>query len=150
MKPSKSSRGYLHTQIMLPDGTQKTMYIHSAVARSFLGDRTTEGLCVNHIDGNKENNRLDNLEWVTPQENSQHSVNVLGKNIGTDNPLAKAVCGFDKKTKELKYSYNCISDCARAISKPGENYRRVLHQIWRVLNGMRKSYRGCVWEYKMA
>lgn len=151
MKPAKSNNGYLHTQIMLPDGSQKTIYIHSAVAKSFLGDKTIEGLCVNHIDGNKENNCLDNLEWVTPQENSQHAADVLGVGVGTNNWRAKSIYGYDKKTKELKYSFGCLSDCARAISdKTGIAFSHVKTSIWRALNGIRRSYMGCVWEYQMA
>lgn len=148
MKPSKNPRGYLITNIMMPDGSTKGISIHGAVAKSFLGDKTIEGLEVNHIDGNKENNRLDNLEWVTRSENMKHSVDVLGEHIGVNSGKAKAICGYDKKTNQLLYLYDCISDCARDISKPGESYRRVLTQIWRALSGMRKTFRGCVWKYQ--
>lgn len=100
MKPSKNPRGYLITNIMMPDGSIKGISIHGAVAKSFLGDKTADGLQINHIDGDKENNRLENLEWVTPKENSMHSVRVLGKNVGAKNCNAKGVLGFDKQTTE--------------------------------------------------
>jgi len=49
--------------------------VHRLVAEVFLTQSVTgKPLCVNHKDGNKRNNRLENLEWVTYQENSLHAV----------------------------------------------------------------------------
>ena len=50
-------------------GSQK--YIHRIVAETFL--KTEQKECVNHIDGNKNNNHYSNLEWVTYKENSEHA-----------------------------------------------------------------------------
>jgi hypothetical protein len=54
------------------DGKNVLMYVHKIVAVSFLGD-PDDGLEVNHIDGNKLNNVLSNLEYVTHQRNMQHA-----------------------------------------------------------------------------
>ena len=55
------------------DGTQKTYLVHRLIADAFLPN--PNGLpCVNHNDGNKSNNHVDNLEWVTRSENSKHAV----------------------------------------------------------------------------
>lgn len=54
--------------------------IHRLVAVAFLGNPPTAKHQVNHIDGNKANNCIGNLEWVTPSENMQHSRYVLGNN----------------------------------------------------------------------
>lgn len=51
----------------------KHRYIHRLVAETFY-DGTGRKLDVNHIDGNKENNNLSNLEWVTRQENIKHAL----------------------------------------------------------------------------
>lgn len=51
--------------------------IHRIVAEAFISrpDGKTQ---INHIDGNKTNNRVDNLEWCTQSENMRHRVDVLG------------------------------------------------------------------------
>lgn len=54
------------------DGKQKTILTHLAVAEAFLGDKP-DGYVVNHIDGDKFNNRVENLEYVTYSENSVHA-----------------------------------------------------------------------------
>ena len=52
-------------------GTTKTEYVHALVATAFLGVRPS-GYTVNHIDGDKTNNHVANLEWVSRSENMQH------------------------------------------------------------------------------
>jgi len=59
-------------------GIWKRVYVHRLVMRAFVGLRP-EGYVINHIDGNKSNNSLDNLEYCTQTENERHSINVLGK-----------------------------------------------------------------------
>lgn len=50
---------------------KKTYLLHRLIARSFHPNTYKEGLVVNHIDGNKRNNRPENLEWVTQSENME-------------------------------------------------------------------------------
>lgn len=57
--------------------------IHRLVAMAFLG--IEQGKYVNHKDGNKQNNCLANLEWVTPQDNALHSAYKLHKTAKTEN-----------------------------------------------------------------
>lgn len=69
-KGSTNQDGYLI--LCLSFGQEKaSISIHRAVAQTFLG---TSGLQVNHKDGNKKNNVLSNLEYVTPLENIQHAI----------------------------------------------------------------------------
>jgi hypothetical protein len=51
---------------------RQTFDLHRLVVQAFLPARQ-EGQETNHKDGNKNNNRADNLEWVTPSENLKHS-----------------------------------------------------------------------------
>jgi len=54
------------------NGSHCRFYVHHLVMSAFIGPRL-EGLQVNHKDGNKKNNSLDNLEYVTPVENMAHA-----------------------------------------------------------------------------
>lgn len=150
MKPSLSPHGYLTTTVMI-NGKRKTIPIHSAVAKSFLGDKTVDGLVVNHKDGNKQNNRLDNLEWVTPQENTRHAIYELGfDNKEESNPNARAVIGKNKKTLEVMYSFPALMAAGRYFANGDEKRaRHIQNLIYCVINGKcnRKSYRGCIWAY---
>ena len=58
-------------------GASRTVLVHRLVMAAF-GGPCPPGLCVNHKNGNKHDNRLDNLEYVTPRENSIHARDVLG------------------------------------------------------------------------
>ena len=52
------------------NGKGSTKRVHRLVANAFLGE---SNLQIDHIDGNKQNNRLDNLEYVTPKENTNRA-----------------------------------------------------------------------------
>lgn len=63
-------------------GVSKNVNVHRLVAKAFV-DNADDKPCVNHIDGNKENNVVSNLEWCTHSENVNHAI---------DHDLLK-VCG---------------------------------------------------------
>lgn len=60
---------YLSYTLTMPNGDKKRCYAHRLVAIAFLTKPSKYHTEVNHKDGNKLNNYIDNLEWVTPQEN---------------------------------------------------------------------------------
>lgn len=68
LKPINHSGGYFRLKLR-NKGDDKDVYIHRLVSELFL---TGEGGQVNHIDGNKQNNRVDNLERCNSQENLSH------------------------------------------------------------------------------
>ena len=57
----------------------KNYFVHRLVAKAFLETSYFPFAHVNHKNGNKKDNRVENLEWVTPSENELHSYRVLGK-----------------------------------------------------------------------
>lgn len=128
---------------------RKGFGVHTIVALTFLENDDPIKTQVNHKNGNKEKNNVENLEWTTPKENVEHAINILGYNkLGENNPNAKAIQGFDKKTNELKYEFLSLADAARNFTKPNGNYRYAQNSIYRVLKGERKSYKDCFWKYK--
>lgn len=116
--------------------------IHSLVAKQFIPNPENKPQ-VNHKDGNTENNSVDNLEWVTASENMRHSFDVLHREPSNK----KAICGYDKDTKEKVYEFDSLANAARYFAN-GKNYVHYQNNIWRVLSGKRKSYKGCIWQYK--
>lgn len=99
--------GYFSYMITLPDGSKKRLPAHRLVALAYLPEQQTlEKNQVNHKDGNKLNNCIDNLEWVSPSENQQHAL---------DNELRKFdhVFCFDKN-KRLVAEYKNISEAVKA------------------------------------
>lgn len=64
--------GYFGCRVYFKDGTSKSQGVHRWVAQAFIPNPDNKPF-VNHIDGNKQNNHVDNLEWVTNQENVTHA-----------------------------------------------------------------------------
>lgn len=93
LSQSKIKTGYLThaTRIGGREGKEICLRIHRLVAFAFIlnPDNKPE---VNHIDGNKVNNHISNLEWVTPAENSQHAWRTR---------LSKPIHGTDKVNSKL-------------------------------------------------
>lgn len=68
LKPYRNEKGYL----VLANPINGERKVHRIVALTFLGE-PVEDQQVNQKNGNKEDNRVSNLEWVSPSENIQHS-----------------------------------------------------------------------------
>lgn len=78
LKSRLNKRGYARVNLTTKDGKHKTYLVHRLVALAFIKNPENKPH-INHIDGNKVNNIVENLEWVTPKENNLHSYEVLGK-----------------------------------------------------------------------
>lgn len=102
--------------------TTKHFRVHKLVALAFLG---VSRLIVNHKNGIKTDNRLENLEYVTHQGNSLHDHYVLGRNLGEKCLLSKLKSGqvleirrrfkLGITTKTLAGNYGVSRDCIRKI-----------------------------------
>lgn len=67
-----NQRGYLVVNLSI-NGKCKTFTVHRLIAKAFLY-RNADFRVVNHLDGNKLNNNISNLEWTTHKENSNHAL----------------------------------------------------------------------------
>lgn len=61
--------GYILYDLMIENGEKKTKRIHQIVYHSFNNTKPIKGMTVDHIDGNKSNNNLENLQFITHEEN---------------------------------------------------------------------------------
>lgn len=71
LKPTPDKYGYEYVSLYC-EGKHKRGKIHQLVAEHFVGARP-DGLTVNHIDGNKRNNRSSNLEYISNADNMRHA-----------------------------------------------------------------------------
>lgn len=126
----KRNDGYEYVQISC-GGARKKFSVHRLVAEAFL-ENPNNLPQVNHIDGNKRNNSVDNLEWVNNSSNQFHSRYVLGNTTGfKDRPI---IC---IETGELFVSTR------DAWRKKGVNYCHISE----CASGKRKSAGGFKWRY---
>lgn len=89
LNPKASVLGYFKYGLYR-NSVGREIWGHALVMMAFVGPRP-DGLVINHIDGNRGNNRLENLEYTTQLENMRHAVRTgLLKNSGEDNWNAKA------------------------------------------------------------
>lgn len=113
-----NNRGYYSVHLY-KDGKDYTIPVHRLVAKAFIPN--PEDLPqVNHVDGNKKNNRIDNLEWITNLENMRHAFrNGL---IPTASPIRCVETGetfisIGDAGRKTGIPSSCISDCLRGICR---------------------------------
>lgn len=131
LKTQVSTRGYEKCTIS-KDGKRQYFLVHRLVAQAFLPN-TNNKPEVNHLDGDKLNNHVSNLEWVTRSENELHRARVLGKGLGTLNGNSKFNPEDIIETRILHMSG---MDCA-AISRIKGISKSQTH---RIINGKHWSH----------
>ena len=148
LKYSLNPKGYCIVLFCI-NGKTKGFGVHQIVARQFIhNDNPQFKTQVNHIDGDKTNNHIGNLEWVTAKENARHSIDVLGNHIEDKNGYARSIYGVDPKTNEIVYRFSSLIGAARFFAGD-KNPRHIQTVIWKALNNVdhHKTYRGCIWLY---
>lgn len=74
MSGVKRKDGYVSYNFVR-DGITRGKLVHRLVAETFIPNHQNKPE-VNHIDGNKQNNNVKNLQWVTPSENQRHAIEI--------------------------------------------------------------------------
>lgn len=86
MVPCENRTGYLQLVMRSDDGLRRTISAHKVIAMTFLGECPV-GKVVCHNNGNKQDNRLENLRYDTQRENSmdrkKHGTHLSGSQVGT-------------------------------------------------------------------
>jgi hypothetical protein len=145
IKPNLKQNGYLQVGLRM-HSKRKWIGVHRLVAIHFIENPDNKPQ-VNHIDGNKQNNTINNLEWVTAKENQNHATKLgLRKNMpkgkkhcyygkfGADSHSAKQVIRRNPKTGETKlykakvlakyegFDVTSISKCCHGKLKTHKGY----------------------------
>ena len=133
LKSCKNSAGYLILELF-KNGIGKCHAIHRLVAEAFIPN--IDNLpCINHKDENKENNYVENLEWITYKENANHGT----RNERMAEKLKKPIFSISKESGLITY-WASISEASK---QTGIN----LSSISACCRGKRKSAGGFYWHY---
>jgi hypothetical protein len=101
LKPSKESNGYFQCGLQIRNNKQRRFLVHRLVAETFIVN-PNEKEFVNHINGIKTDNRVENLEWVTKSENHKHAYALgLMDNKGDNHPSNKLTSEDILEIREL-------------------------------------------------
>lgn len=128
MKQSVNKRnGYCYV-CLSKNGKAKNVRVHKYIALTFLENNDSSKTQINHLDGDKTNNKIENLEYCTGKENMHHAYKTgLEKRAGI-----KTICLDNMKV------YESLTDAAKDVS----GNRAQGEMVARVCRGERSHYRG--------
>ncbi len=119
LKFGNNNRGYLHV-LLYNNGESKRFRIHRLVLKIFKPITNSEDFQCNHIDGNKKNNNINNLEWCTCSENNQHAFKIGLKNHkGENHPI---------------YGKHHTEETKKKMSKSHVNFKGESHPNHKLIN----------------
>lgn len=128
LKQSEWSSGYMKANLS-KDGTTNLKLVHRLVAIAFIKNPNNYEF-VNHKDGNKKNNAVDNLEWCTRKQNTHHAIKT-----GLMRPLISPKPIMAYKDDKLVGVFRSIGECAEKLNCNIGNIGSVPH-------GRRKTHHG--------
>lgn len=143
-KPNIANTGY-YVITLYKNNKSKTYLLHRLIAIHFIPNPNNKP-CINHIDGNRLNDELSNLEWVTHQENMVHAWRYRKRTCwmtglkGKDNCNSKPVIAKDSEGNIFR-EFDAISDAERELGI-------FTSCICNNLKGRTKNAGGFIWEYK--
>lgn len=136
LKPKIDKAGYANVTFC-DKGKRRYFKVHQLVARMFIPNPNNYDQ-INHLDENKLNNDVSNLEWSTPYLNSNYSSR--NKRIGIT--LSKAIIMLDKKTRQPLKRFGGVADAERWLGKRDGHCN-----IIAACNGKRDNAYGFCWKY---
>lgn len=130
LKPQKTIYGYLSVMLYKVEKYRKTVHkqfrIHRLVLSTFDPVDNMNNLQVNHIDKNRSNNKLSNLEWTTAKENSIHKHKTIKKyynSIGCYDKNGKYFNSYREAGRYYNLSPNTVKNDILGLTKRIENNR---------------------------
>lgn len=149
LKPSTDKKGYKQVRLYDNEGNNKNYKLHRVVLESVTRSQIPEGLQVNHIDENKSNNHINNLNLMTCKENNNWGTrNSRSAKSRINNPkVSKALTNNPKKSKAV----GAYKDGKLVLTFPStqEAQRQGFHHgsVAACCRGERKTHKGFEWSY---
>ncbi len=126
-KPNK--HGYIRVHLNMPS-EHGSRSVHRLICEAFYGN--APHLQVNHKNGIKDDNRVENLEWCTPSENISHAIHVLKKKIGFQSGLTttqvRVIYLDSRRHHEIAKEYGVSRTTVTAI-KSGGTHKHIACQL---------------------
>lgn len=122
LKPFADRYGYLRLSL----GNTDNVYVHRLIAETFYGYPNGERTHVNHIDADRQNNHVFNLEYCTPRENVKWGVVKGNVNPFVGLARAKEVNQRPVRVPEINKEFNSIKECAEFLGVKPTNLSRCL------------------------
>lgn len=139
LKQNTNQKGYYQVQLS-NNGFSKTITIHKLVYENFIG-KILKGFEINHIDGNKSNNCVSNLELVTRKQNMIKAVELGLIKSGIDNERSVQVYQIDPVSKKVLNEFGSINIAQKKTGVSSSS-------ISLATRGIRNSAGGFLWEIK--
>lgn len=116
----------------------KTIYIHHLVAESFIGVRP-EGLVLDHIDGDKTNNHVSNLRWISVSENCKKGNKALVKNPDGTVSLQQKVNARHFKENTVR-ALDSLKEKVKTLEEQNANQQKMIEDAYRAINSLFMMY----------
>jgi hypothetical protein len=151
IRSNKNSKGDYLSVVLMSGKHKKSTRIHRLVAEAFIPNPLNKPE-VNHKDGNKQNNRVENLEWVTRKENAEHArkhnPNII-KHMNKYNQIIRPrmINQYTLDGKFLNYFWNA-TEASKATGVCQRNILQVASQDEYKPGLTRKQAGGYIWKYR--